>query len=210
MNTKITLINTTHSFTQYEKHLPSVSSERQNRIKRFHFDKDKIISLFAELLMRSEISRQLDIPTEKIELGYSEHGKPFLMNYPNYYFSVSHSGNCIAFVSDKNPIGIDVEQIGDGNLDIAKRFFTENEFEFIRNSKEPKLAFYQIWTAKEAYVKMLGLGLSKSFNSFDVLSDKLKSCFSHQQISEYMLTVCTEFNNSELTIEEIQAENLLK
>lgn len=210
MDIKILFIDTSEPFSIFEKYLPLVSEERQKRIERFRFDKDKTISLFAELLIRNEISRQLDISSGTIEFGYSEHGKPYLMNYPDYHFSVSHSGNCIAFVSGNASIGIDVEQIGDRNLDIAKRFFTENEFEFIKNSKEPQSLFYQIWTAKEAYVKMLGVGLSKSFNSFDVLSDELKHHFSHQQISDYMLTVCSESDYDNLTIEEVIAEDLLK
>lgn len=57
---------------------------------------------------------------------------------------------------------------------------------------------------------MLGVGLSKSFNSFDVLSDELKHHFSHQQISDYMLTVCSESDYDNLTIEEVIAEDLLK
>lgn len=210
MNIKIVHANISEPFCQYEKYLPFITKERQDKINRFHFDKDKIISLFAEILMRNEISKELNIPFDEIVFGHGEHGKPYLLNNRDYHFSVSHSGNCIAFVGSEFSIGIDIEQISDGNLDIAKRFFTDNEFHFIQNNKEPKNAFYQIWTSKEAYVKMLGLGLSKGFQTFDVLSDELKHLFCYQQVSEYMLTVCSEINDGKLSITQISAEELLK
>lgn len=35
---------------------------------------------------------------------------------------MSHSGNAIVFVGDSFPVGIDIEQIADENLKMAKRF----------------------------------------------------------------------------------------
>lgn len=173
MNIIIVYVDTSNPFSQYKKLLPFVSKERQEKILRFHFDKDKIISLFTELLIRNEISKQLDISYPDIMFGYNEYGKPYLLNSLDYHFSVSHSCNCIAFVDNTVPIGIDVEKISDPNLKIAERFFTANEAAFVKNNKDPVAAFYRIWTSKEAYVKMLGMGLNKPFKSFDLLNDLL-------------------------------------
>ena len=187
------------SFCTFEKYLKFISKERQEKILRFRFDKDKIISLFAELLIRQEVSKQLEIPYSGVSFGYSEYGKPYLLNDTSYHFSISHSGNCIAFVGGNSPIGIDVEQISNGNLKIAKRFFTINERDFIEKSVETNTAFYRILTSKEAYVKMLGLGLSKPFQSFDILNDLHDCRFVTKPLPEFMLTVCLENAQAAIT-----------
>lgn len=190
MNIAIVYVDISIPFRQYEKYLPFISEERQEKILQFHFDKDKIISLFTELLIRNEIFKHLDISHSDIMFGYNEYGKPYLLNSLDYHFSVSHSGNCIAFVDSNVLIGIDVKQISGRNLKIAKKFFTANEYSFIKSNKDPITAFYRIWTSKEAYVKMLGLGLNKTFKSFDVFNDLYCCNLIAEQLPEFMLSVC--------------------
>lgn len=210
MNIIIVYADLLKPFAEYEKYLPLVSSERQEKILRLKSEKDKIISLCTELLIRHEISQQLDIPFSEIVFGYGEHGKPYILNDRDYCFSVSHSDNCIAFSGGNFPIGIDVEQISRGNIKIAKRFFTANEYNFITTSKEPNENFCKIWTSKEAYVKMLGAGLSKSLGSFDVTDKSLSCCFRTKRLSEFMLTVCAEKIINEIIVNEIEFESIIK
>lgn len=206
MNVTITYADLSKPFAEYEKYLPLVSSKRRERISRFNFEKDKIISLVTELLIRYEISQQLGIPFSEIDFGYGEHGKPYILNDRDYCFSVSHSDNCIAFAGGMFPIGIDVERVSRRNMKIAKRFFTADECKAIEKSKEPEETFYKIWTSKEAYVKMLGAGLSKSFRSFDIADKSLNCRFATKRLPEFMLTVCAEkISGDEIIINEINA-----
>ena len=46
-----------------------ISVERQKRIERFYFDKDKITSLFSELLARKVISEKTGLKYDDIVLG---------------------------------------------------------------------------------------------------------------------------------------------
>lgn len=209
LKAKVLYVDTEQAFSNLERYLPLISEERQHKISRFHFDKDKIISLYAELLMRNEISHALNTKFNEIEFAIYEHGKPYMKNTTNYHFSLSHSGNCISFIGYDSPIGIDVEQISTGNLDIAKRFFTDNEFHYINSSNDSTSAFYEIWTAKEAYVKLLGLGLSKSFQSFDVINKSLECSFLTKKLTEYMLTVCLELDINDIIIDEVDSSELI-
>lgn len=210
MNVTITYADLSKPFAEYKKYLPLVSSKRCERISRFNFEKDKIISLVTELLIRNEISQQLGISFSEIAFGYGEHGKPYILNDRNYCFSVSHSDNCIAFAGGMFPIGIDVERVSHRNMKIAKRFFTADECKTIEESNEPEETFYKIWTSKEAYVKMLGAGLSKSFRSFDVNDKSLDCRFATKRLPEFMLTVCAEkISGDEIIINETDAESLL-
>lgn len=210
VQTHIVYADTAQPFEAYEKYLPLVSSERRERISRFVSEKDKIVSLAAELLIRHEASRRLDIPFSEIAFGYGEHGKPYILNDKSYYFSVSHSDNCIAFAGEAFPIGIDVERISQGKMKTAKRFFTANEYGLIEKCSDPNSAFYKIWTSKEAYVKMLGTGLSKPPRSFDVTDKSLGCRFVTKRLPEFMLTVCAEKNISEIIVNETDFESLLK
>lgn len=210
MTVKLIYIDEKKEFSYYKQYLHLVSKRRQDKISRFHFDYDKTVSLLTGLFIRNEVSHHLGIVPSNIEFGYGEYGKPHVINSCNYHFSVSHSGNAIVFVCDSSPIGIDIEQIADVNLMIAKRFFAYNEYEYIINSEQPEIAFYRIWTSKEAYIKMLGLGLSKLLKSFDVLDKRITCSLATKQVAEYIITVCSENTViNDIIIEELSVEKLL-
>lgn len=195
LNVKLVFVDTSCEFSRYEKYLSFLPDERLEKISRFRFDKDKILSLFSGLLICTEASKQAGIKSNEIQFEYNEHEKPSIKNFPEFHFSVSHSGNCVAFVSDTSPIGIDAEIISDARIEIAKRFFSENEYKYILESESQNNTFYEIWTKKEAYVKFLGTGLSTPLSSFDVTNKNLSSKFYTKQISEYMLSIFSENQN---------------
>lgn len=169
-----------------------LSVERSERIKRIKPEKDKILSFFSEIKMKNDISNYTGISFSDIKFSYNSHGKPYLKDIP-CNFSVSHSGNLIAFAVSDKPVGIDIEHTsGKSKMRVAERFFTADEYNYIINSGNPDKNFYRIWTAKESYLKMIGTGLSKSLNSFDVLSDELKNYFFTDYKDEYVLTLCRE------------------
>ncbi len=194
----------------YNKYSELISSERREKISRIKPEKDKILSFFAEVEMRLKISEFSEIPYRKIKFNYNQKGKPYIKDF-EYNFSVSHSGNIIAFTLSEEPVGIDIEYMKSPRLRVAERFFTEHEYNYIINSELPELEFYKIWTSKESYLKMLGTGLSKSLKSFDVLSDELKSYFFTEQLEKYMLTVCRKNAvNMNYKVNFSDAESLLK
>lgn len=200
--------DTAQPFDGYRRYLPLVSDERQERIARLRRDRDKTVSLFTELLIRLEISRALAIPAGRIKLGCGDKGKPFLAGQEGYHFSVSHSDGLIAFVGGAAPLGIDIQRM-DGGAHPAERFFAQGEREHIRSAPRADAAFFEVWTAKEAYVKLLGAGLSKSFRSFDVINDDLGCSFFTRELDGYMLTVCCEAVAGAPEIREMRLSDLL-
>jgi 4'-phosphopantetheinyl transferase len=70
-------------------------------------------------------------------------------------------------------VGIDVERIRDEGdaLELADRFFSKKEAAWLRSQVEEKRCscFFSCWTAKEAYVKAHGGGLSVPLNGFAVI-----------------------------------------
>ena len=97
---------------------------------------------------------------------YNDNGKPFV-DKEGIFFNISHSkGRVVCAVSDK-PVGVDIEKLTEKSTEeienFAKRYFVENEVLTLEQENYSSVAFYEIWTKKEAYSKMLGSALSKNF-----------------------------------------------
>ncbi|MBQ7989655.1 MAG: 4'-phosphopantetheinyl transferase superfamily protein [Oscillospiraceae bacterium] len=183
-------IDTSLGIDHYIQLSALVSDERRERVRRMIPEKGKIMCLMSEVVMRSHLSRLTGVPVKDIILGKGEHGKP-CMTGANIPFSLSHSENRIIFAHARTPIGIDIELRESGRSGIAERFFTPNEYERIISSSDADSTFYDIWTAKEAYIKMTGEGLSRSLSSFDVIS-QMQGMIATVHTDGYTVSVCCE------------------
>lgn len=115
-------------------------------------------------LLRITLAQYLGAEPATLEFATAEYGKPYLPDRA-WYFNLSHSEDYLALVvADTDGLGIDVERIRSRQSlqDIAKRCFSEAEFNSWNNLPEcrQELAFYRIWTKKEAFVKAVGRGLA--------------------------------------------------
>lgn len=148
-----------------------INTEKKSKIERFTIKKDKIRTLIGDLLIRSIIVEKLGIKNKKIIFNKNEYGKPYLKDYINFNFNISHSGEFVVCAIDDKPIGIDIEQIKHMEYeDIAESFFSVSEFEYIAKADLRSRAkrFYEIWTLKESYIKCCGQGLSMPLKSFSI------------------------------------------
>ncbi len=104
------------------------------------------------------------------EIKRGEHGKPYFDAADAPHFSVSDSGQLwVCAVSDQE-VGIDIEEVKKKEYeDLAKRFFTEEEAEFVRLWGTD--GFFLVWTRKEAYVKYKGTGLREGLSNFCVVKN---------------------------------------
>ncbi|MBQ8509131.1 MAG: 4'-phosphopantetheinyl transferase superfamily protein [Clostridia bacterium] len=121
----------------------------------------------------------------------TDRGKPYVTGMDGIFFSIAHShGLCLAVVSDRE-IGADIEQNrpgGDRLNRLAARFFTPDEAAYVREDIEPR--FYEIWTAKESFIKYTGEGLARPLPSFSVLESELQ--FTHFRTGEHTICVCSD------------------
>lgn len=106
-----------------------------------------------------------------MRLGRGEHGKPHLLE-GRCEFNLSHSEGYAALgVQQQGPLGVDIE---DQNRQVdwkalTERFFARPEVEAARLASDPRSCFFEIWTAKEAYIKALGSGLYHPLDQFVTL-----------------------------------------
>jgi 4'-phosphopantetheinyl transferase len=171
--------------------LPLVSKEKQNQAQRFLKKEDAYRAVIGELLIRKMACEKLKVKNSKLEFEKNQYGKPFLKEYPNFYFNISHSGNWIVSAVDDRSVGIDVEKIAPIDLKIAKRYFSKEEYrDLMAKKEENRLSyFYDLWTLKESYIKAVGKGLSLALDSFTVkkLSNRRINLKVEAGLQEYFL-----------------------
>ncbi len=151
--------------------LMCVSDERRNRIKGVRKDEHAQEILIADILARYVICKKLRIKNSELSFDINEYGKPFVRDYSECHFSVSHSRTWVVCASHTSPVGIDIEAIQPIDYcGIAKRFFTKVEYYELMSKKYSKRQsyFFDLWTIKESYVKAKGKGLSIPLNSFSI------------------------------------------
>ena len=109
-----------------------------------------------------------------LEFEYGPHGKPSLKGFASSLeFNVSHSGPWVLYAVARDlPLGIDIERIRD-RLDferLAQRFFSPSEVVDLMRVpiEQRRVAFFNGWTRKEAFIKVKGVGLALPLNQFDV------------------------------------------
>lgn len=115
--------------------------------------------------LRILLAQTLNTNPKKLRIHKAEHGKPYLVDYPELKFNLSHTDNRMVVVIAKNcELGVDIEQCTPRkNLAamVDKCFAEEEKNYWLRlPTSQQTLAFYQFWTRKEAFVKATGRGIA--------------------------------------------------
>lgn len=162
----------------YEQMSPS----RKEHILRFRRREDQVRSLTGEWLLRQLLKAHWDM-TSPVILR-QENGKPFLQD-SCLHISITHSGDLVACAADEQPVGIDVERMQPFRWALADKVCTPRELCYVLGKlpREGEICedwgairrFYEIWTGKEAWFKMLGTGLG-DLKSVNVLTLN-RQCF---------------------------------
>ncbi len=193
----------------FKRLISFVSINKYEQIKRFHFDIDRKLSLYSEILVRTIAYKELNILNREIIFCRNKYGKPYLKSYPDFHFNLSHTRNAIIVAISDKPIGIDIEKIRVADVKIARRFFTESEVAYIKKARiDMDKRFYEVWTKKEAYIKFMGKGFSIPLNSFDTLDGDISKQILTFEKGEYIISVCNESSNLKCSIAELSESDV--
>jgi 4'-phosphopantetheinyl transferase len=152
-------INDDISHFDFTASISRLSAQRLNQALRYRHDLGRKLNAAAYLLLRQGLSVEYDI-TEPPELGYNEHGKPYVLGHPEVHFNLSHCRVAVVCALSRHPVGIDVESIRPLNESLVRYTMNDAEVSEIMSSPRPDLAFTCLWTKKEALLKLLGTGIS--------------------------------------------------
>jgi 4'-phosphopantetheinyl transferase len=146
---------------------PTLASDEQQRAARFYFERDRKHFIAGRGILRTILSRYLNLEPAQIQFSYAARGKPELANTGTegtIAFNLSHSNGLALYAIALAPrIGIDLEYMRSmpDAEQLAKRFFSPREYAVISSlpTEQKQAAFFHAWTCKEAYLKAIGDGL---------------------------------------------------
>jgi 4'-phosphopantetheinyl transferase len=146
----------------------SLSAEESVRADRFINPLHQRRFIAARSNLRRILGWYLQCSPVTVRFAYSQLGKPFLdrEHCPEISFNLSHSGDWAVLAVTSGPdVGVDIEEVvmKDNLQQLGNYAFDEaemtlfSEFPVTRKHR----GFYRLWTAKEARLKMLGIGLGE-------------------------------------------------
>ena len=157
------------------------------------------------------LHRKFGISNDEIIFGRGKYGKPFVLNFPEFHYNISHTQNAIAVALSCKDVGIDIERISNKQQKIATRFFTADEYHYIYGDPTYQdRRFYEIWTKKEAYIKCIGKGLTIQLNSFTVLDTNSELKYQSFLRDNYMISICGEYLSYENYLIEIREQDFVQ
>ena len=155
-----------------EKVYEHLSPSRKEHIDRLRLEPDKRRSLAAQWLLQQLLEDACGITDSVLHRDSS--CQPYLTGC-DLHVSIAHSGQMVACAVSHQPVGIDVEQIRPMDLKICRHVCVPEEDAYIGYGQQPSQdpgmlrRFFEIWTAKEAYFKKCGTGIT-NLRSVNVLS----------------------------------------
>lgn len=136
----------------YENCFRALPVWRQEKAKKLRSAPDKALSVGAWTLYEQAVAKHQEIQA----------------------FNLSHSGKyaLCSFVCEEDcKVGCDVQEMRKVRDSLAKRFFTEKEYEYISMGEieqERTERFYRLWVLKESFAKATKEGLQIGLANFEV------------------------------------------
>lgn len=162
------------------------SSRRREKVAAY--------SVLVDAMKSMALYRELPI------IDYAESGKPYLANYPDLHFNLSHCSRYVAVAIDSDsPVGIDVECRRKVSPSLIRRVCSEAEQQIIAAAADPDLEFLRLWTRKEAYLKYTGTGIVEPLANIPPQETKLNTPVAEPQTLPIILNSHPTVHSSQLT-----------
>lgn len=201
-----------------------VGEERRKKIMRMTNDGDRLRSLGAGILLHYALCRKLELsPDYKKPFAVSQEagGKPFLPEFPDIHFNLSHSGDYVCCAIGNEPVGADLQKYTSVKERLAKRFFTEKDNQMLAacGEEQREKLFFRMWSIKEGYIKFTGKGMSQGLDSFEIdwerkavkQKEKTEPAAFYEELSSlpgYSFCVCFGDSGQEVVWQEVLWEEL--
>ena len=153
-----------------------LSARERQRAERIRIAERRESYVTAQAMLRIILARYTGVAPEQIVFATNAFGKPYLPAQDHrapLRFNHTDSGDwSLVALSVDREVGVDLEKTipREGFERIVARYFAEDEkAAFFALPPEERLsAFYYGWTAKEAFLKAKGVGLTYSLRKFSV------------------------------------------
>lgn len=158
---------------EYDTCLRLMEQSRKSAVEAIHNPVVLRRTVLGEWMAKTAISEHTGLAVEQINLERDAYGKPEVKGLP-LHFNISHSGEWVVCAVNEKPVGIDIEQVRPLEMRLADRVCTESDAAYLNEAEtdeEQLERLYRLWTAKEAYFKWKGTGITnlKSITFADIL-----------------------------------------
>jgi 4'-phosphopantetheinyl transferase len=146
-----------------------LSNDERERAARFHFDRHRNRFIAGRGILRSLLASYLDCQPDDVQFSYGPNGKPALAGKfagSKFNFNLAHSESlALIAVTRLDAVGIDVEKIRPVTdaSELVERFFSPRENALFQQlaDDQKSIAFFNLWTRKEAWLKATGEGIGQ-------------------------------------------------
>ena len=142
--------------------------KRKNKALRYRNSGGRISCVISYLLFLygfRTLYRQNGSP----EFSMGKNGKPYLKDFPDIFFNISHCNGAAACIFADSPVGLDIQDIRSTKSVNISRVCSEKEMIEINSAPSRDNEFCRIWTVKEAVSKLNADGVFRDIR--DVSGD---------------------------------------
>lgn len=155
----------------FERSLMLLPDERQQKATAYRQKLDQKLSVLGYVLLNYGLKNEYGI-SEKLRFCYSAKGKPYLSDYPQIHFNLSHCKNGVICAIHTSDVGVDIETVAAYDGQLAEYVCNEQELKLINKSDNKALAFTKIWTKKESLMKKTGAGLRDDLKTIESIDSE--------------------------------------
>jgi 4'-phosphopantetheinyl transferase len=157
----------------------AAAEEKRNAVVKVRF-------MVGRGMRRKMLSDATGVPALHLRFTESSEGKPVAVNAAGWDFNLSHAGDYVACAVARGAVGIDVEQMRPVREmgAIVSRYYHPDEA-VVWRALPPSLreeAFFVLWSAREAAMKCVGLGLAKGLTATRVGPEFVTGKVGHAEV----------------------------
>lgn len=158
------------SEADYPYQLSLLNENEQRQAENFKNDPLRRRYVANRAKLREILAHVVDCNPANLRIEIAQHGKPYLADYPEIDFNLSHTGNNIAVaIGRRCQVGIDIElcKTRSSLSALVEKCFDREEKNYWQQLPESLKTqeFYRFWTRKEAFVKATGRGIALGLTS---------------------------------------------
>ncbi|WP_262965588.1 4'-phosphopantetheinyl transferase family protein [Methylobacter psychrophilus] len=154
-----------------------LDNAEQNQVQKFKqvLLQQRYVVIHGRL--RQLLGQLLNQAPEKISIKKAKYGKPYLADYPELAFNISHTADKVVIALGWNcHLGIDIE-ICKPRINVSglvNKCFAKEEIAYwtLLPEAQKTQVFYRFWTRKEAFVKATGQGIISGLHNCVVNPEK--------------------------------------
>jgi len=140
-----------------------LSADERERANRYRTGQLQQSFSRCRSALRLVLARYVNCPSSELQFNYAQFGKPELAEH-RLQFNLSHSAGHALIAISSHPVGIDLEFMGKENVDLPGMIdmvchADEKAALSSLQGTARQIEFYRLWSRKEAYCKMRGVGI---------------------------------------------------